>query len=216
MSVLKDTTALISTIGVAVAVCASPSLAAEPEGETERAPTANGDGYLSEDELAALANLPIGDVTGADLADVTETDLARLPQALQDRIMQPVQQHFAASGVPAAGLGRSPSATLTKQVQGQWWTVNSFGWHLTDYFIAISFSYNGSKVIDASNWSWGNGNWGYQFCGEDARGSRWVNSSHTHYQAFGRGKFGPPGCDIITVTNGGTLNVNGSGHGWLS
>jgi hypothetical protein len=131
--------------------------------------------------------------------------------------MQPVSERFVETTPTGEGSGMAPAAaTYTKQVRGQWWTENAFGWHLTDYFLAISFSYNGSKVIDAADWSWGNGNWGYQFCYEDARGRRWANTSHTIFQAFGRGNYGPPGCDVVTVTNGGTLNVNGSGKGWVS
>ena len=222
MSVLKDATAVASTLGVSLVALAAPSLASETaeatpeEHSTDASSTANGDGYLSDDELVALSTIPTDEVTGEHLADVTEADLSRLPQALQDRIREPVQLHY--TDVPAAEgvAGRALAGFPTKQVSGQWWHENAFGWHLTDYYIAVNFSYNGTKVIEATDWSWGNGHWGYQFCNEDARGYRWVNSSHTHYQAFGRGLFGPPSCAVITMSNGGTVNVNGKGQGWLS
>jgi hypothetical protein len=209
MSLRKDAAAVASTIGVGLGALTAPSAASEPDVPI----TANGDGQLSDDELGALATLPIDEVTSAHLGDVGEEDLSRLPQALQDRIREPVALHYTEGPTPA---GAAFAGHPVKQVRGQWWHENTFGWHLTDYYIAVSFSYNGTKVIEATDWSWGNGHWGYQFCNEDARGYRWVTSSHSHYQAFGRGLFGPPSCAVITMSNGGTVNVNGRGDGWLS
>jgi hypothetical protein len=212
MARVKQATAFASTLGICVLAFGGPGLASTGEEST----SANGDGQLSDDELAALAAIPVDEVTAGDLADVREVDLARLPQALQDRIRQPVDLRYTEVEPTGGSVARTLAGDPTKQVRGQWWHENAYGWHLSDYYIAVSFSYNGTKVIEASDWSWGNGHWGYQFCGEDARGWRWVNSSHTHYQAFGRGRFGPPSCAVTTMTNGGTVNVNGRGDGWLS
>jgi hypothetical protein len=217
----RDSTVIASTIGMAITVLASPAMAAEslPVEPSVDSPAtlapANGDGRLSDDEITALGLLPVAEVTGEDLRDVSEVDLSRLPAALRDRIQQPVALEYAEAG-NRDGFNTPTATTYTKQVVGQWWHENAFGWHLTDYYIAASFSYDGAKVIEPSDWSWGNGHWGYQFCREDARGNRWVSTKHAQYQAFGRGSFGPPGCDIITMTNGGTLNVDGGGRGWLS
>jgi hypothetical protein len=218
----RDTTVIASTIGMVITVLASPSLAAdaptiEPSADsTTTIATANGDGRLSDDELAALAMLPVAEISAEDLGDVSEADLSRLPPALRERIQQPVTLESAGLAGALDGFNEPAATTYAKQVVGQWWHENAFGWHLTDYYIAISFSYDGAKVIEPSDWSWGDGHWGYQFCREDARGSRWVSTKHSQYQAFGRGGFGPPGCDLVTMTNGGTLNVDGAGRGWLS
>ena len=104
----------------------------------------------------------------------------------------------------------------TSQVTGHWWIENAWGWHLGDYHIAASWTWDDVKVADPSSWSWGDGHWGYQYCDEDARGERWVNPEHTQWQTFGRGKFGPTTLCANIYSAGGTLNVDQHGQGWLS
>ncbi len=81
---------------MAITMLASPVLAADPQtvepsaDSTTTIETSNGDGRLSDDGLAAVGLLPVAEVTAEDLRDVSEADLSRLPDALRDRIQEPV------------------------------------------------------------------------------------------------------------------------------
>lgn len=175
------------------------------------APISNGDGRLSAVEFAQIDAAPVASLDAADLADINETDLSRLPADVRELIETPV------TVVESSHLSRrhGRSARATTQDSVGWHMDNALGWHLADYHLAASWSFDGTKVYDPSSWTWGNGHWGWQMCSEDARGEWWANTEHTVWNTSGRGKFGPIGCAGEFFTLGGVAAVSRNGNMWI-
>jgi hypothetical protein len=172
--------------------------------------TSNGDGVLSVSERRALNAKPVGQVTRADMLDVRESDLPTLDADLRQRIQTPV----------TVSTQESSSATERAQTSNRdvtWRHKNWLGATLYWYRLGVSWVWNGSRVRDVDSYDYGDGSWGWHFCGSSPRGEEWTAYPRAR-RAFGFGHFGlhpvTSGCILGERILGGSITVTASGNWW--